>query len=116
MLNRPPGTIMLEIRPHYLSVLVFNVKSEDFERLSEEAATFARRKAPTVKGLLESIVLGNDARTELLLVSQWASRNDWSVAQWDNDVGQFVTTLVESAKSYEIRSYEPITVLRTPGL
>jgi hypothetical protein len=107
---------MLEIRPRYLSVTVFNVASEQFARLSQDAAAFVRRKGSNVKGLMESIILGNDARTELLLVSQWASREDWSAAQWDNDVGQFVTTLVESAISYEIRSYEPITVFRTPGL
>ena len=101
---------------HFVSVLSFIIKPEDFPGLSREATLLAQRRGPTIHGLVEAIVLGNEEKTQLLMVSQWASRQSWSAAQWDEDIGRSLSDLVESAESFEVRSFEPVAIVRTaPG-
>lgn len=105
---------MLDVKVRFVSVLIFNVKPEDFPGMSREAANLVKRKGPAMRGLVECIVLGNHEKTEMLLVSQWTGRESWTSAQWDDDLGRSLTGFIESATAFQVHSYEPIAIVRIP--
>ncbi len=103
---------MVDVKTKYVSVVIFNIVPQDIDALSSELALLMQRKGPLVPGLVESIVLTNETKTQLLSVSQWESRHAWSAAVWDEDLGRMLTDLVEGATSFETRAYEPVTIVR----
>lgn len=102
---------MLEAGVRFVSVLILNVETEDFDALAREASLLVRRKVLAIDGLVEAIVLGNPEKTQLLIVSQWGTSENWAAAQWDEDVGRSMADFFESSTSIEIRSYEPIAIV-----
>lgn len=104
---------MIDVKTKFISVLFFRVEPSDLPGVAREASLVMQRKGGALRGFLEGVVMANEAKTELLLVSQWESRHAWSAAQWDQDVGRTMGDLVESAKSFELRTYEPITIVRS---
>jgi len=103
---------MLDAKVRYVSALNFNTEPEDFAELSRRMTQFLQRKGPAIKGLVETIVLGNEEKTQLLIVSMWISRESWSLAQWDTDVGREFTDLVQNTRSYEVKSFYPVAIVR----
>ena len=104
--------LMLDAKVRYVSALNFNTEPEDFAELSRRMTQFLQRKGPAIKGLVETIVLGNEEKTQLLIVSMWISRESWSLAQWDTDVGREFTDLVQNTRSYEVKSFYPVAIVR----
>ncbi len=92
--------------------MVYTVKSDDFAAFSAELTTFAKRRGPTLPGLIEIVVLGDEAESRIVVVSQWDSHESWSGAQWEEDVGRSLAALIETATSFEVHGYEPIAVVR----
>ena len=92
--------------------MVFTLKADDFAVFSEELTMFAKRRGPTLNGLVEVLILGDDDKRRVVAVAQWNSRESWSAAQWEEDVGRSLATLIESAESFEVHSYEPLAVVR----
>jgi len=103
---------MSDLKVQYVSVLTFNLEPNDFAGLSREAVSLLQRKGTAINGLVESIVLGNESKTQMLIVSQWSTRDSWSAAQWDEDVARALAVMVESALSFEVHSFEPVAVVR----
>ena len=54
----------------------------------------------------------NADKSHLLVVSVWESEHAWGAAQYDQEIGRVVSDAVEAAKSYEIQTYETVTVVR----
>ena len=96
----------------FASVLIFDVAERDFDRLSGEVNQLLARKGADIPGLIEGALLGNEARTQLWLLSRWESRHSWAAARWDHEIGQTVTDLVESAVTYRVEGLAPIAVVR----
>ncbi len=103
---------MSDLKVQYVSVLTFNVEPDDFPGLSREAVTLLQRKGTAINGLVESVIMGNEPKTQMLIVSQWSTQNSWSAAQWDEDVARSLAVIVESALSFEVHSFEPVAVVR----
>jgi hypothetical protein len=104
---------MIDVKAKFVSVLLFRIEPEDLPGFAREATLSLERKAPLHQGFVEGIIMMNEQKTEVLIVSQWESRHDWSAAQWDDDLGRTMSDLVQGASSFEIRSYEPISVVHT---
>jgi hypothetical protein len=103
---------MLEAGVRYVSVLILNVEAEDFDAMTREASMLIRRKGASLDGLVECIVLGSEDKKQILVVAQWATRDSWSAAQWDEDIGLLMADIFEAATSVEVHAYEPITIVR----
>lgn len=103
---------MIDVKTKFVSVVVFTVEPEDVPGFAREASLALQRTAPIHSGFVEGIVMANDQRTQVLVISQWASRHDWSIAQWDEDIGHTLSDLVEGASKFDVHGYEPITVVR----
>ena len=54
----------------------------------------------------------DETKTQVLVVTQWESRHAWAQAHWDQDIGNGIVALVESATSFDVHSYDPIAVVR----
>ena len=99
----------------FVCAFTFDLLTEDFERISREAAQFARSATPRIVGLIETTVLGNEERTRLLVLSRWESKAAWSRARWDEEAGKMLADLVQSTKTFNVQSFVPIAIeLKTP--
>ena len=103
---------MSDANVQYVSVFTFAVKPDDFAELSRKVAALLQGKGAAISGLVESIVLGNESKTQMVIVSQWRTRDSWSAAQWDEDVARSLADIVEGALSFEVQSFEPVAVVR----
>jgi hypothetical protein len=104
---------MIDVKTKFVSVLIFTIEPDDLPAFAREASLAVQRQAPMHQGFVECIVMANEPKTEVLIVTQWESRHDWSVAQWDEDVGRTITNWVESGKGFDVRSYQPIAIVRS---
>lgn len=103
---------MIDINAKFVTVLIFQCDPGNLPAIADEAQLTIERKAPMIGGHIETILMANEEKTQLLVVSLWESRHAWSAAQWDQDVGRMITDTVEATISFEVRTYEPITVVR----
>jgi hypothetical protein len=102
----------MEKNQTFASVLIFDVTEGDFDRLSAEVSRLLARKGSDTPGLIEGALLGNEARTQLWLISEWESRDAWAIARWDRTIDETLTDLVESAMTYRVEGLVPISVVR----
>lgn len=103
---------MMGTNGDFASVLIIELAERDFDKLSGEATEVLARKGSSIPGLIESALLANEARTQLWFISRWDSRHAWARSRWDQDVGQIVTDLVESAVTYRVEGLVPISAVR----
>lgn len=106
-----PG-ITIDDTARFVSTISFELASGDVPELSREVQRAVEERAPKEKGFLGCVVMLNKEKPHLLVVSIWESGGAWSEAQYDQEIGQVVTEMVEAAKSYEIQTYETVTVVR----
>jgi heme-degrading monooxygenase HmoA len=98
---------MVEPKATYVAAFFFGAP-RDFSKVSAEAKLFAERVAPQVPGLIDVSLLRNEESTQLLVVSRWESKEAWSRSRWNEQMGKIEADLVESAKSFDVRSFVPI--------
>jgi heme-degrading monooxygenase HmoA len=99
---------MVDPKAAFVAAFFFSAP-HDFPKVAGEAKRFAERVAPQVPGLIDISLLRNEASTELLVVSRWESKEAWSRSRWNEQLGKMLTDLVESAKSFDVRSFVPIS-------
>lgn len=105
---------MIDMKTKWISVVTFSVAPDDLPTFANKTVQIMQRTAPVQAGFVEGAVMSNQAHTQLIVVAQWASRESWAAAQWDQDLTSAIAPLIESAKSFEFHAYEPITVVRAP--
>jgi hypothetical protein len=100
---------MADRKTAFVAAFFFGVLPEDFPKASGEAARFAERLAPQIPGLIEVSLLRNEESTQLLVVSRWESKDAWGQSRWNDQIAKPLVDLVESAKSFDVRSFVPIS-------
>jgi heme-degrading monooxygenase HmoA len=103
---------MGEQRTTFMAAVTCELAANDFDRVSQEAAQFAERRARLIPGFIEAAVLGSEDKTRLLIVSHWDSKSAWADAQWDNEVGHVVADLAKSASSFDVQTFLPVAIVR----
>jgi heme-degrading monooxygenase HmoA len=106
------AAITIDDTARFASVVSFNLGLGDISKMSREVQLAIRDRVPNQKGFIGSVVMENRKESQLLVVSIWESVDAWSATQYDRDVGQVVSDAVEMAKSYEIQTFETISVVR----
>ncbi len=106
------AAITIDQSSRFVSVLSFNLGSGDVTRISSEVRNAAETLVPDRKGFIGCVVMLNEGKTDVSVVSVWESADAWSTAQYDAEIGRVVTDIVETAKSYSVQTYETITVVR----
>ena len=106
------AAITIDDTARYVSMLSFDVGSGDVPALTREVKDAVERLVPSEKGFIGCVVMANAEKPALIVVSVWESAHAWSEAQYDQAIGRVVSDVVETAKSYDIRTYETVTVVR----
>lgn len=106
---------MIDDKANFIAALIFTIDPNDVNRFGEEAAQLVQRKGSAAPGFIESVVMADEGKTQVLIVTQWASRHAWASAHWEQEIGEGIVALVESAKSFDVRSYDPIAVVHAPA-
>jgi len=106
------AAITIDDTTRFVSLLSFELGSEDVDAMVREVRHAIEQQVPNKKGFIGSVVMLNNEKTQLLIVSVWESGHEWSEAQYDQGVGRVVSDIVETAKSYEIQTYETVSVVR----
>lgn len=103
---------MIHVQTKWVGVAAFTIDPADIASIAHQAALIMQRNAPLVQGFIEGIVMVDDTRTRMVLVSQWESRESWAAAEWNELLSQALGDWVESSKAFDYHGYEPITVVR----
>ena len=106
------AAITIDGTARFVSVLSFNFASSDLPAMSGEVRHAVEQLAPNKQGFIGCVVMANGQKPQLLVVSLWESGHAWSAAQYDQDIGRVVSDVVETATSYEIQTYDSVTVVR----
>jgi heme-degrading monooxygenase HmoA len=80
--------------------------------MAREVQNVVEQRGANQKGFIGSVVMLNGEKTQLLVVSVWESGHAWSAAQYDQGIGRVVSDVVETAKSYDIQTYETVKIVR----
>jgi hypothetical protein len=100
---------MVDHKAAFVAAFFFGVLPDDFPKVSGNAAIFAERLAHQIPGLIEVSLLRNEDSTQLLVVSRWESKDAWGRSRWNEQLGEVLVDLVEGAKSFDVRSFVPIS-------
>jgi len=103
---------MMDAKASFISTLIFTVNPNDLLRFADQATKLVRSKSAAAPGFIESVVMADETKTQVLVVTQWESRHAWAQVHWDQEVGNGIVALVESATKFDVRSYDPIAVIR----
>jgi len=104
--------ITIDATARFVSTLSFDLGSGDVSEISREVQHAVEEQVPKVEGFIGCVVMVDTQKTHLLVVSVWESAHACGAAQYDQGIGRVVSDVVEAAKSYEIRTYETVTVVR----
>lgn len=106
------AAVTIDESTRFVCILTFEIGSSDMPTLSREVQSAVEQRVPNEKGFMGSVVMVNAEESRLLVVSVWESAHAWSAAQYEANVGHVVSDVVETAKSYDVQTYQTITVVR----
>ncbi len=89
---------VIDLKTKWISALSFTVSPDDQPQLAHEAALVMQRIVPVRTGFIQGVVMANEPRTQLIIVSQWESREAWAAARWDEGIASAISRLVESRR------------------
>jgi hypothetical protein len=89
---------------HLVSVLLLNVEKEENAHLVEQAASLMKRKGDLL-GFIGGEIFNSEDRTRVLIITEWSSRHDWSMSQWDSEVSENLVSIVHTASAIDSRTY-----------
>jgi heme-degrading monooxygenase HmoA len=102
----------IDATARFVSTLSFELGSGDVSALSSEVRRAVEERVPKQKGFIGCVVMASAEKSRLMVVSLWESAHAWSAAQYDLEIGRAVADAVETAASYDVQTYETITVVR----
>ncbi len=106
------AAITIDETARFVSVISFDLGLGDVSAVRREIQHAVEQRVPNKKGFFGSVVMVNGEKSQLLVVSVWESGHAWSEAQYDQEIGRVVSDVVETAHSYEIRTYETVSIVR----
>jgi heme-degrading monooxygenase HmoA len=106
------AAITIDETARFVSVISFDLGLSEVSAMERQLKHAVEQLAPIKTGFIGSVVMANKEKSQLLVVSVWESGHAWSAAQYDQEIGRVVSDVVETAKSYDIQTYETVAVVR----
>ena len=106
------AAITIDETARFVSMVALDLGKTDASAAAREVRYAIEERGSSEKGFLGSVVMADRERSRLLVVSLWESDHAWSAAQYDREIGRAVSDAVETASSYDIQTYETLTVVR----
>lgn len=90
------------------SVVAFNVTSRNVELVLRQCRQLLQDTAPTLPGFIEGVLLTSEDQTQVILLTNWESRDAWAHAEWDEQISRGVVELYEETASYTIKLFHEV--------
>jgi heme-degrading monooxygenase HmoA len=103
---------MIDMRTKFVAVSIYTVAPERLSAVADAARSTMERDVHRLAGFREGIAMADEDQTQVLIVTQWDSKDAWVRAEWEPTIGKAVANLVEDAKAYNVRTFVPITIVR----
>jgi len=100
---------------HLVAVVTFNITPVEFERVSSEAGITLKRRLPAIPGFVEGMVLVNEDTTQIRIVTEWESKENWALAELDETIQRTVTDLFQDTGSYRLETYFQLAKATAPS-
>ncbi len=97
---------------HIVSIVTVNVTDADFAKVAASAAATLERRLPNLKGFIEGKVLSDEHNTRIVVMTEWASRESWAKAEWDQEIERTVADLYEVTASYDLKFLYPLAAVK----
>ena len=110
--QREMAAITIDDSASFASVLSFNFRPGDVSAMAREVQGAVEQRGAEQEGFIGCVVLVNKEQLHLLVLTLWESGHAWGAAQYDREIGRVVSDVVETAKSYDVQTYETVTVVR----
>lgn len=89
-------------------VATYNVTSRDIERVVRQAAHLLQDTAPTLEGFIEGVVLTTEDQTQVILLTNWESRDAWARGEWNEQISRGVAELYKETASFTIKLFHEV--------
>lgn len=106
------ASIRIDETARFVSILSLPLGPDQASETTREVQRIVELRVSKEEGFIGAVVIRGRERSELLVVSVWESAHAWSEAEYDRDIGQTVANIVETIKSYDVQTYETVTVVR----
>jgi hypothetical protein len=103
---------MIDMRTKFVAVSVYTVARENLAAFEASTRVTIERDTPQLGGFCEGIVMTNEEQTQVLIVTQWDSKQAWISAEWEPRIGKAVAGFVQDATAYDVRTFVPVTIVR----
>ncbi|HLI96623.1 MAG TPA: hypothetical protein VKT72_11125 [Candidatus Baltobacteraceae bacterium] len=98
-----------------VSIVTFAVTTDTLEPVARELGLVLERRVMAIPGFIEGMVLCNEKRTQVDVISVWSSSHTWASAQWDEDIARALGDVFEETASYKLEFFEPVKVVHAGG-
>jgi hypothetical protein len=103
---------MIDMHTKFVAVSLFTVVPEKLSALEDAACTTMERQVHQLAGFREGIVMTDEDQTEVLIVTQWDSKDAWVRAEWEPTIGSALAAFAKDAAAYNVRTFIPQTIVR----
>lgn len=103
---------MIDVTTKFIAVSIYTVATENLSAFEASARSTIERDAAVLNGFREGVVMTSEDRTQVLIVTQWDSKQAWVSAEWEPRIGKAVAGFVKDATAYDVRTFVPVIVVR----
>jgi quinol monooxygenase YgiN len=103
---------MIDMHTKFVSVSLFTVAPERLSALEDAARATMEQQVHQLAGFREGIVMTDEDQTQVLIVTQWDSKDAWVRAEWEPTIGRAVAAVAKDAAAYNVRTFIPVTLVR----
>jgi hypothetical protein len=104
---------MIDTRTKFVAISVYTVAQEHLGALQASARASMEENIASLEGFREGTVMTDENQTQVLIVTSWDSKNAWIDAHWEPRIGKAVADFVTDASAYDVRTYVPVTIVRS---
>lgn len=103
---------MIDLQTRFVAVSVFTVAGQKLAGLIDTAQKSMQREVASLEGFREGVVMTDEDQSQVLVVTQWDSKNAWIRAEWEPRIGSAVSAFAEDATAFNVRTFVPAIIVR----
>jgi hypothetical protein len=104
---------MSDTSTKFVAVSIYTVAARNLAAFQASTRDLLEQNVASLEGFREGAVMTDEEQTQVLIVTQWESKQAWINAEWEPRIGKAVANLVTDAKAYDLRTYVPVTIVRS---
>lgn len=91
-----------------VAMVTCDVTTANITSVTELLRTMVGSDATSVRGFIEGRIVIDESRAQVIVFTEWDSRETWAQAEWDERISRGVAELYKQTASYHIRLLFPV--------